>query len=144
MKNFKSNLKQTVRAFPLLVVMLLCSLAVLAVPGWSNTNMTALQSTADELTDRQVSSAWQPTYQGYRSQIFEVGTTNVPSDYSEVSSGSSNEQGGHKGHIRKLGGGTDVGEQSNEYPIGEPWIMAIFAILAAGIIAYRRKNTIKE
>ena len=106
--------------------------------------MTARQSTADELTDRQVSSAWQPTYQGYQSQIFEVGTTNVPSDYSEVSSGSSDEQGGHKGHLRKLGGGTDVGEQSNEYPIGEPWIMAIFAILAAGIIAYRRKNTIKE
>ncbi len=142
MKNFKSNSKRTVRVLPLVLVMLsLCSVA-LAAPGWSS--MSARQSTADELTDRQVSSAWQPTYQGYRSQIFEVGTTNVPSDYSEVSSGSSDEQGGHKGHIRKLGGGTDVGEQSNEYPIGEPWIMAIFAILAAGIIAYRRKNTIKE
>ncbi len=140
MKNFKSNLKQTVRAFPLLVVMLLCSSAVLAVPGWSNTNMTARQSTADELTDRQVSSAWQPTYQGYRSQIFEVGTTNVPSDYSEVSSGSSDEQGGHKGHMRKLGGGTDVGEQSNEYPIGEPWILLLFALLACGVIAYHRMN----
>ncbi len=140
MKNFKSNLKQTVRAFPLLVVMLLCSSAVLAVPGWSNTNMTARQSTADELTDRQVSSAWQPTYQGYQSQIFEVGTTNVPSDYSEVSSGSSDEQGGHKGHIRRLGGGTDVGEQSELSPIGEPWIMLLFALLACGVIAYRRMN----
>lgn len=140
MKNFKSNLKQTVRAFPLLVVMLLCSSAVLAVPGWSNTNMTARQSTADELTDRQVSSAWQPTYQGYQSQIFEVGTTNVPSDYSEVSSGSSEEQSGHKGHLRKLGGGTDVGEQSEEYPIGESWIMLLFALLACGVIAYRKMN----
>lgn len=140
MKNFKSNLKQTVRAFPLLVVMLLCSSAVLAVPGWSNTNMTARQSTADELTDRQGSSAWQPTYQGYQSQIFEVGTTNVPSDYSEVSSGSSDEQGGHKGHLRKLGGGTDVGEQSEEYPIGESWIMLLFALLACGVIAYRKMN----
>lgn len=140
MKNFKSNLKQTVRAFPLLVVMLLCSSAVLAVPGWSNTNMTARQSTADELTDRQVSSAWQPTYQGYQSQIFEVGTTNVPSDYSEVSSGSSDEQGGHKGHMRKLGGGTDPGEQSENSPIGEPWILLLFALLACGVIAYRKMN----
>ncbi len=140
MKNFKSNLKQTIRAFPLLVVMLLCSSAVLAVPGWSNTYMTARQSTADELTDRQVSSAWQPTYQGYQSQIFEVGTTNVPSDYSEVSSGSSDEQGGHKGHLRKLGGGTDVGEQSELSPIGEPWIMLLFALLACGVIAYRKMN----
>lgn len=137
MKNFKSNLKQTVRAFPLLVVMLLCSSALLAVPGWSNTNMSARQSTADELSDRQPSSAWQPSYQGYQSQLFEIGTTNVPSDYSEISSESS---GSHKVGPRKLGGGTDVGEQSENSPIGEPWIMVLFALLACGVIAYRKMN----
>ena len=137
MKNFKSNLKQTVRAFPLLVVMLLCSSAVMAVPGWSNTNMSARQSTADELSDRQPSSAWQPSYQGYQSQIFEVGTTNVPSDYSEISSESS---GSHKVGPRKLGGGTDPGEQSENSPIGEPWIMLLFALLTCGVIAYRKMN----
>ena len=142
MKNFKSNSKRTVRVLPLVLVLLsVCSVA-LAAPGWSS--MSARQSDQTELSDVQVSSAWQPTYQGYRSQIFEVGTTNVPSDYSEVSSGSSDEQGGHKGHIRKLGGGTDVGEQSNEYPIGEPWIMVLFAVFAVGIIAFKRRNSIKE
>ena len=141
MKNFKSNLKQTVRVIPLLLVMLSLSSVVLAGSGWSNTNMSARQSTATELSDVQPSSAWQPTYQGYQSQIFEVGTTNVPSDYSEVSSNSS---GGHKGAVRKLGGGTDPGEQSDQSPIGEPWIMVLFAVFAVGIIAYKRKNSIKE
>ena len=82
MKNFKSNSKRTVRVLPLVLVLLsVCSVA-LAAPGWSS--MSARQSDQTELSDVQVSSAWQPTYQGYRSQIFEVGTTNVPSDYSEV------------------------------------------------------------
>ena len=141
MKNFKSNLKQTVRVIPLLLVMLsLCSV-VLAAPGWSNTNMSARQSDQTELSDVQRGAAWQSDYRGYQSQIFEIGTTNVPSDYSEVSSNSS---GGHKGAVRKLGGGTDPGEQSENSPIGEPWIMVLFAVFAVGIIAYKRRNSIKE
>ena len=141
MKNFKSNLKQTVRVIPLLLVMLsLCSV-VLAAPGWSNTNMSARQSDQTELSDVQRGAAWQSDYRGYQSQIFEIGTTNVPSDYSEVSSNSS---GGPKGAVRKLGGGTDPGEQSENSPIGEPWIMVLFAVFAVGIIAYKRRNSIKE
>ena len=141
MKNFKSNLKQTVRVIPLLLVMLSLSSVVLASPGWSNTSMSARQSTANELSDVQPSSAWQSSYQGYQSPLFEIGTTNVPSDYSEVSSNSS---GGHKGAVRKLGGGTDPGEQSDQSPVGEPWIMLLFALLAGGVIAFRRKVVSKK
>ena len=139
MNNFKSNLQRTVRVLPLVLVMLsLCSV-VLAAPGWSS--MSARQSDQTELSDVQRGAAWQSDYRGYQSQIFEVGTTNVPSDYSDPSTESSSP---HKGGPRKLGGGTDPGEQSELSPIGEPWIMALFAILAAGIIAYKRKNSIKE
>ena len=137
MKNFKSNFKQAVLAIPLVLAMLLFGTTAVAGPGWSNTSMSARQSNADELSDRQPSSAWQPSYQGYQSQLFEIGTTNVPSDYSEISSESSSP---HKAGPRKLGGGTDVGEQSENSPIGEPWIMALFAVFAVGLIAYRRKN----
>lgn len=137
MKNFKSNLKKAVLAIPLVLAMLLFGTTAVAGPGWSNTSMSARQSNADELSDRQPSSAWQPSYQGYQSQLFEIGTTNVPSDYSEISSESSSP---HKAGPRKLGGGTDPGEQSENSPIGEPWIMFLFALLACGVIAYRRMN----
>lgn len=33
------------------------------------------------------------------------------------------------------------GDQSNEYPIGEPWIMLAFAAMAAIAIALRKKQT---
>lgn len=138
MKNLKSNLQQAVLIIPLIVAMLSLGVMATATPGWSNTNMSARQSDQIQLSDMQPSSAWQSSYQGYQSQIFEVGTTNVPSDYSEVSSSSS---GSGKGHIRKLGGGTDTGTQEQTSPIGEPWIMVFFALLISGVIAYRRTNT---
>lgn len=138
MKNLKSNLQQAVLIIPLIVAMLSLGVMATATPGWSNTNMSARQSDQIQLSDMQPSSAWQSSYQGYQSQIFEVGTTNVPSDYSEISSESS---GSHKVGPRKLGGGTDTGTQELTSPIGEPWIMVIFALIVCGIIAYRRTNT---
>ena len=74
----------------------------------------------------------------YQSQIYEVGTMSVPSDYSSPAGGANAPQ---KVGPRKLGGGTDPGQQSEEYPIGEPWIMVLFALAACGMIAYRKKKT---
>jgi hypothetical protein len=73
------------------------------------------------------------------SQIYEVGTPYVPSDYSNPSGSAAT--GEKITGPRKLGGGTDPGEQSEQFPIGEPWIMLLFALAACGVIANRRKKS---
>ena len=79
------------------------------------------------------------TYRVYQSQIYEVGTQNVPSDYSNPS-GNSNSYQPMTGP-RKLGGGTDPGEQDKEYPVGEPWILLVFSLLFGGVIFLKARKT---
>ena len=88
-------------------------------------------------SDMQTGGAWQSSYSAYQSQIYDVGTDYVPSDYYDPTTTYSS---GHPGNLRKLGGGTDPGEQSDESPIGEPWIMVVFALLAAGVITRRSRD----
>ena len=43
--------------------------------------------------------------------------------------------------------GFDVGGEtgrSEEYPVGEPWVLLLFAAAAAGVIAYRRRRGIRS
>ncbi len=60
----------------------------------------------------------------------------VPSDYSAV--GAQNAANARSGHVRKgfiTGPDTDPG---NQYPLGEGWVLAVFAVLFGGVVAYRQ------
>lgn len=59
----------------------------------------------------------------------EVGNTYTPG----------NQNGGQR---RGFGGGPESGQGPS--PIGEPWILAIFALAFAGVIAWRKRNSIKQ
>lgn len=73
----------------------------------------------------------------YTSTVYEPFNNTPPSAYSEVGS----TQGSSRpGGPRKLGGGTDPGEQSDEFPVGDPWILAVLAVAFAGLIAWRKRT----
>ncbi len=65
-------------------------------------------------------------------------TAALPSEQSTASESSS---GRPTGSIRRGFGKPDEIGKSEDYPIGEPWILAIFAILFAGFIAWKNKTT---
>lgn len=92
-----------------------------------------------------------PAPQGFRSHkilnagTLYQGTTYVPfddaapSDYSEVGASYSPNNapsGPRKGKIT----GPDT-PPANEYPVGEPWILLLFAATFAGVMTLRRKNS---
>lgn len=71
----------------------------------------------------------------YSSFVYEPFNGAAPSDYTDGQAPSTS-----PGARRKLGGGTDPGEQSEESPLGEPWILAIFASLFAVGAAIKKKR----
>ena len=78
----------------------------------------------------------------YSSTVYEPFDQTPPSEYNsnttEESSGPS-----HPGGLRKLGGlggGTDPGNPDPGYPVGDPWIMLLFASALAAVLAWRKRN----
>ena len=65
-------------------------------------------------------------------------STTTPSDQSEVGAGDGTAT--PPSGPRRLGGGTEIGNQSNEYPVGEPWVLLVMAAALAGGIYGRRKK----
>ncbi|MBQ7382513.1 MAG: hypothetical protein IJV61_05790 [Paludibacteraceae bacterium] len=79
----------------------------------------------------------------YKGTVYEPFDDTPPSEqYSEGISSSPNRAPGKGGGIRK---GFDTGAEygrDDQYPVGEPWVLAIFALAFAGVVALRkRKNT---
>ena len=76
---------------------------------------------------------------GYNGTVYAPFDASAPSEQSAVGENSSSKP---KGNVRR---GKITGPDTppaNEYPIGEPWVLAIFAIAFAGVVALRkRKNT---
>lgn len=86
-------------------------------------------------------------YQTYESVIYEPFAEEAPSSNNGPSkiSGRRNTGGGYEGDV-DLGdwGDPDIenpGDQSDEYPIGDAWVMLVFAAMAAVVIALRKKQT---
>ena len=75
-------------------------------------------------------------YQQYHSTIYEPSSSSTPS-YSGSNNDQSSGMGGRRNAFDKP---DDPGEEPTEYPIGEPWIMLVFAALAAVGIALRKKQ----
>lgn len=71
---------------------------------------------------------------GYNGTVYAPFDASAPSEQSEANT---NQAPGRMGHIRKglIGGPEDPFGPS---PIGEPWVMAIFALAFAGVVALRK------
>lgn len=79
-------------------------------------------------------------YQQYHSTIYEPFSSSTPS-YGGSNNDQSSGMGGRKNTINTGGFGTESDPNaSNQSPIGEPWIMLVFAALAAVGIALRKKQ----
>ena len=74
-------------------------------------------------------------YQQYHSTIYEPFSSSTPSY-----GGSNNDQSSGMGGRRNAFGHPDDPNKDSESPIGEPWIMLVFAALAAVGIALRKKQ----
>lgn len=74
---------------------------------------------------------------GYNGTVYAPFDASAPSEQSEVEGNSGSRP---RGGIKRGGNfnyGTEYG-QSNDSPIGEPWVLAIFALAFAGVIALRK------
>lgn len=71
---------------------------------------------------------------GYRGVVYTPFTSSLPSELNSTGAGSETSNRPH-GHVRTFIGGPD---QTGPSPIGEPWILAIFALAFAGVVAIRK------
>ena len=76
---------------------------------------------------------------GYNGTVYAPFDASAPSEQSEVEGNSGSRP---RGGIKRGGNfnyGTEYG-QSNESPVGEPWVLAIFALAFAGVLALRKRK----
>ena len=74
---------------------------------------------------------------GYSGTVYAPFDACAPSDQSGVEGNSGPR---HRGGIKREGNfnhGTEYG-QSDKSPVGEPWVLAIFALAFAGVVAIRK------
>jgi hypothetical protein len=78
--------------------------------------------------------------QAYKSTIYEPFSSATPSsDANGSNSGPNNISGRKNGFLDP--GDANKDSENTEYPIGEPWIMLVFAAMAAVVITLRKKQT---
>lgn len=65
-------------------------------------------------------------------------TGEIPTPFSDA------EEDDFNGPRRVIGKPGDPGSQSDEYPVGEPWVMLLFAAVAGTTIAIRRRRIVAE
>ena len=93
-------------------------------------------------------STMQTSGSAYSSQVTAVGATAAPSEATTTSSYAP----GRPGNIRRTevntgdfdGTGDPETGQSSQSPIGEPWVLAIFAAAFAAVIAVRQRRTLNR
>ena len=89
-------------------------------------------------------------YQTYESTIYDPFSEEAPGSSSnngpsKIGGRRNTGEGNYEGDV-DLGdwGDPDIenpGDQSDEYPVGEPWVLLLFAAVAAIVIALRKKQT---
>ena len=74
---------------------------------------------------------------GYSGTVYAPFDASAPSEQSEANA---NQAPGRPGKVKTFIGGSETNQGPS--PIGEPWVLAIFALAFAGVVALRkRKNT---
>jgi hypothetical protein len=104
--------------------------------GFAYTQAEPLYQTAQPESQPMQSAQVMPTT-GYSGTVYAPFDASAPSEQSGVEGNSGSR---HKGGIKREGNfnyGTEYG-QSDQSPIGEPWVLAIFALAFAGVVALRK------
>ena len=74
---------------------------------------------------------------GYNGTVYAPFDASAPSEQSEANA---NQAPGRHGKVKTFIGGSETNQGPS--PIGEPWVLAIFALAFAGVVAIRKgKNT---
>lgn len=104
----------------------------------------------------QTTSTLKETGSDYNSQVTLVGaekvslipmrstSTMLPPEEVSTPSTESSTSTHNGGRRREFGRPGDAGNQSEEFPIGEPWVLLLFAAAGAGVIAYRKWRVSKS
>lgn len=108
------------------IVMIFMAVALIALPTMAQ--------------EWESTSSMQGSGSAYSSQVTAVGATQAANMGTTTTA---NQAPGRPGSIRR---GFDTGGEtgkSTESPIGEPWVLAIFAAVFAGVIAVRKRQAQK-
>ena len=104
-------------------------------------------STSSYRVDAKVAPASEQTqrYSSYQSTVYEPFGNTTPSESSASSRGVSGRRNSdYEGDVNLDGWGDPTtgtpGNTSGESPIGEPWIMLLFAAAAAIVVAWRKRK----
>ena len=118
----------------LLLLFVVCVSVQVKAQTFQSTSPYSMTQQGRQAVDASVAGS----YRAYESTVYEPFTAASPS------SNSSNAPAGISGR-RNINeddfGFEDESNKSNEFPIGEPWIMLAFAAMAAGVITLRKKQT---
>ena len=122
------------------------SIVALLLLGFSTPiHADVFRSTSSYRVDARPMEATQvdPTtqYQTYESVIYEPFAEETPSSSSNGPSKISNRQNAWGGGGMGDEEGDDAGHRDPNSPIGEAWVMLVFAAMAAVVIALRKKQT---
>ena len=101
------------------------------------TEYNAMQQSSYSVQDAQVG------YNAYQSTVYQPFESSLPSDNNPVYSngqGNDNDRQNAPTNRRNLTGGGDAGDQEKSYPVGDPWVMLLFAAAAALAIFIRQRK----
>lgn len=108
-------------------------------------NAQNFHSTSSYISNAQQSGmtvVQEQTYRSYQSTIYEpfaAGITSTDGNQSNSPSGISNRRNAWGGGGMGDQEDDDPGHRDPEFPVGEPWIMLLFAAIAAAIVAKKRQ-----
>lgn len=72
---------------------------------------------------------------GYNGTVYAPFDASAPSEQSEANT---NQASGKPGRVKTFIGGGETGQGPS--PVGEPWVLAIFALAFAGVVAIRKRK----
>lgn len=83
-------------------------------------------------------------YQSYQSTVYAPFDNTMPSENTSLYQSPSNSDAGDRSNApsnrRNLTGGGDPGNQSQQSPVGEAWVMLLFAAVAAAVVFVRQRR----
>ena len=87
----------------------------------------------------------QANYNSYQSTVYQPFESSVPSDNNPVYSNSQGDNNRRNAPTNRqnLTGGGDAGDQEQSYPVGEAWVMLLFAAAAALVVFVRQRGAAK-
>ena len=87
----------------------------------------------------------QANYNSYQSTVYQPFESSVPSDNNPVysnSQGDNNDRQNAPTNRQNLTGGGDPGDQEPTSPVGEAWVMVLFAAVAALVVFVRQRRAV--